>query len=152
MKLAEALILRADLQRRIEQLKRRILDNVMVQAGDDPAEDPNGLLAELGKNVDELVELIQRINRTNSATPLNDEMSLADSLSLRDSLHYRQSLYRDIAKGAVIKYGRHTRSEVKFASTVNVAEIQALADEIAKQHRELDASIQALNWTTDLLA
>jgi hypothetical protein len=43
MKLAEALILRADLQKRIEQLKQRILNNVMVQEGDEPAEDPSQL-------------------------------------------------------------------------------------------------------------
>jgi hypothetical protein len=47
MKLAEALILRADLQKRIEQLKQRILNNVMVQEGDEPAEDPSQLLREL---------------------------------------------------------------------------------------------------------
>ena len=40
MKLAEALILRADCQRHIEQLKQRLLRNVKVQEGDKPSEDP----------------------------------------------------------------------------------------------------------------
>ena len=35
MKLAEALIFRADLQKRIEQLNNRLKNNVMVQEGDE---------------------------------------------------------------------------------------------------------------------
>ena len=39
MKLAEALSNRADLQRRISQLKGRLKDSHKVQEGDTPAED-----------------------------------------------------------------------------------------------------------------
>ena len=46
MKLAEALILRSDLQKRIEQLKNRLRNNVMVQEGDRPSEEPEVLLKE----------------------------------------------------------------------------------------------------------
>jgi len=47
MKLAEALHLRADLQKRIAQLGDRLNNNARVQEGDEPAEDPAVLLAEL---------------------------------------------------------------------------------------------------------
>ena len=40
VKLAEALAARADLQRRIEQLRSRIWDNARYQEGEEPAEDP----------------------------------------------------------------------------------------------------------------
>ena len=43
MKLAEALILRADCQKRIAQLKSRLLTNAKVQEGDKPAEAPQEL-------------------------------------------------------------------------------------------------------------
>ena len=43
MKLAEALILRADCQKRIAQLKSRLLTNAKVQEGDAPAEPPQEL-------------------------------------------------------------------------------------------------------------
>jgi hypothetical protein len=36
MKLAEALIQRADYQKRVEQLKQRIVNNAKVQEGNDP--------------------------------------------------------------------------------------------------------------------
>ena len=66
MKLAEALILRADCQKRIAQLKSRLLTNAKVQEGDKPAETPQELIAELGRVSNELLDLIKRINRTNS--------------------------------------------------------------------------------------
>ena len=47
MKLAEALHLRADLQKRIAQLGERLQANAKVQEGDEPSEDPALLLSEL---------------------------------------------------------------------------------------------------------
>lgn len=151
MKLAEALILRADLQRRIAQLRQRIKSSVTVQEGDSPAEDPNQLIAEMEQHNSELVELIQRINRTNSATQLDDDLTLADALAVRDGLKLRHSIYRDVAQTATITHSRFTRSEVKFVSVVNVGELQAMADQMAKEHRELDARIQAANWNIELV-
>ena len=43
MKLAEALNQRADLQKRIAQLRDRLSNNVKVQEGDLPAEKPEDL-------------------------------------------------------------------------------------------------------------
>ena len=40
MKLAEALILRADLQKRIDQLRVRLNNNAKVQENDEPSEKP----------------------------------------------------------------------------------------------------------------
>jgi hypothetical protein len=40
MKIAEALALRADLQKRLEQLKQRLVKNARIQEGDSPEEDP----------------------------------------------------------------------------------------------------------------
>jgi hypothetical protein len=39
---------------------------------------------------------------------------------------------------------------VKFKGAVSVGQIQKLADEAARSHRELDAKIQEANWRTDL--
>ena len=58
MKIAEALALRADLQKRLEQLKQRLLKNARIQEGDTPAEDPVDLQSELEKSAQELIVLI----------------------------------------------------------------------------------------------
>lgn len=151
MKLAEALILRADYQKRIEQLKQRLQQNAKVQEGDTPAENPAELLAELEQITTDLTLLVQRINRTNSATSLPQGQILADALALRDVTKINLGIYRDLAQAASITQTRITRSEVKFRSTVNVSEIQQRADNLAKTYRELDALIQATNWLTDIL-
>ena len=71
MKLAEALISRADHLKRIERLKLRLLQNAKVQEGDKPAEKPNDLIKEIERLSDSLARLIQRINSTNSVTVLD---------------------------------------------------------------------------------
>ena len=44
MKLAEALSIRKDLQTHINDLRTRLVNNVKIQEGDEPAEDPKDLL------------------------------------------------------------------------------------------------------------
>ncbi len=151
MKLAEALILRADTQKRIEQLKQRLLRNAKVQEGDRPAEDPQAMLAELETASATLTGLVQRINRTNAVTELAAGQSLSDALAVRDSLGLRQSIYKSLASEATVTLNRYSASEVKFSSTVEVAAIQRLADDLALEHRNLDTRIQELNWQVELL-
>lgn len=150
-KLAEALILRADLQNRLSQLEGRILRNAKVQEGDQPAESPNGLLAELEQVSFELTSLIQQINRTNATTVLEPGQTLADALAVRDVLRQKCTVFRQLAQEATVTQGRYTRSEIKFQSTVEVSTIQKQADDLAKAYRELDTKIQAANWLTDLI-
>lgn len=150
MKLAEALILRADCQKRFEQLKVRIVRSAKVQEGDEPAENPNALLVELEGVSNELSSLIKSINRTNSTTLLQEGQTLSDALAERDVLALRREVYSYLAQAASVTQERYSKSEVKFKSTVSVAGIQKRADELAKAYRELDARIQETNWKTEL--
>ena len=151
MKLAEALILRADCQKRIEQLKARLLTNAKVQEGDQPAETPQELIAELDRVSAELLDLIKRINKTNSATAFADVGTISDALAERDVIALQRGAYAQLAQTASISQDRYSRSEVKYVSTINVAEMQKRADELAKNYRDLDARIQELNWQTELV-
>ncbi len=150
MKLAEALILRAGQKKRIEQLRQRLLRNAKVQESQQPAEDPNALMRELENTAGELLTLIQRINRTNSATQMAGGGTLADAIAMRDVLLMKHGIYRDLAQSATVVQDLRTKSEVKFVSTINVAQIQQTADSLATAHRELDTAIQEMNWKTDL--
>lgn len=146
MKLAEALILRADYQKRMAQLQDRLLRNAQVQEGEAPAENPTSLLRELEKVADDLTRLIQRINATNAASELEADMTLSDALAVRDVLKSKHGAYSDLAQAAIVSQDRYSKSEVKFLSAVNVSEVQARADDIARQLRELDMRIQEANW------
>jgi methyl-accepting chemotaxis protein len=150
MKVAEALALRADLQRRLEQLKQRLVKNARVQEGDEPAELPDKLQTEFEHCAAELSSLIRRINRTNASSQLATG-TLADALAERDVLKIRQNAYRELAAAASTTQTRTTRSEVKFVSTVGIAAIQRKADDLAKELRELDNRIQEADWKTNLL-
>ena len=150
MKLAEALIMRADLQTKFEQLKKRLNQNASVQEGEKPSEDPKKLIAGLEKISAELESLIRRINRTNTATEMEDGVSIADALAARDVLKMKHRAYADFAVSATITRDRYSASEIKFKSTVKVSEIQATVDRLAKEHRELDAKVQEKNWATEL--
>lgn len=72
MKLAEALLLRADLQKRIEQIKNRLRNNIMVQEGEAPSEEPEDLLREFLSCQNELATIIKRINKNNNTTMYNE--------------------------------------------------------------------------------
>ena len=65
--------------------------------------------------------------------------------------YHDRTAYTDLAQMGAITQGRITRSEVKYVSTINVAEIRKRADELAKNYRDLDARIQELNWQAGLV-
>ncbi|AYE93528.1 hypothetical protein C0J29_00595 [Mycobacterium paragordonae] len=155
MMLAEALALRADSVRRVEQLRARIAGSARFQEGEEPAEDAAALLAEAGQVLDEFETLIRRINHTNAVTALGADGTLTDALARRDALRLRHSLLTTSADAAAGKnqpgYARQLRSELKMLSALPVAELRSRADEIARQLRELDVRIQRANWEVELL-
>lgn len=151
MILSEALMQRADLQRRLEQIKARLLRNVRVQEGEKPAEDPAELMAEFERVAAELTTIVQRINRTNAATAFDATMTLTDAIAVRDGLRKRATVYNELTAAAVFRHDRYSRSEVRFTSTINVAAVQAQADNYSREARALDARIQAQNWKVELV-
>jgi hypothetical protein len=152
MKLAEALILRADAQKRLEQIRSRLARSARVQEDEKPPEDPAELLQELERTLQQLADLIKKINKTNAATVFSDGRTLADMLADRDVLILQRSLLVGLNEAATIRADRFTRSEVKYYSTVDVRALQRQIDDLAKQHRELDTQIQEANWRIDLSA
>ncbi|MDD2736071.1 MAG: DIP1984 family protein [Desulfuromonadaceae bacterium] len=151
MKLAEALIARADIQKRIGMLRGRLAAVVKVQEGDVPAESPADLMAELRHLTDEMELLVKRINRTNSVTLHSTDTTLSDALATRDMLQLKQAIYRQVSEAGRIEQNRYSRSEVRFVSTINIGDLQKMADGLAQQHRELDSQVQCLNWNTELM-
>lgn len=151
MKLAEALVLRADCQRRIAQLKQRLERVVKVQEGEQPAENPTDLLIELDRTMEELTSWIKKINKTNSLTVFTEGKSLADVLAERDRMMQKRKILNELLDTASIRQDRYSRSEVKFHTVIEVPHLQKQVDELAKSYRELDFRIQEKNWTIDVI-
>lgn len=160
MKLAEALALRADAARRIEQLRVRVVSNARFQEGEEPAEDAQALLIEVGAVLDELESLIRRINRTNAAARLGEDGTITDALARRDVLRVRHAVVTAAADAAAGRSqrgpgvpvpGRQLRSELKMLAALPVAQLRQQADVLAREIRDLDVHIQQANWEVDLL-
>ena len=96
MKLAEALSIRKDLQKRIQQLGQRIQNNVKVQEGDAPSEEPTELMKELDACLTQLEDLIWRINATNMHTTNAQGVTLTQLMARKDVLTMRVSNLRSI--------------------------------------------------------
>ena len=150
MKLSEALIRRADIQKRIQQLRQRLNQNALVQEGGQPAEQPDELLAESRRALGELVTLIKQINRTNLATRFDGKRTLTDALAERDMIMLERSILSGLVESAAIRLPRYGR-EVRFERTVDVPQIQQRIDALSQRYRELDTRIQELNWQTELI-
>lgn len=150
MKLAQALILRADTQKRIEQLKVRLLSNAKTQENEKPSEDPKLLLKELDRLTSELFRLICSINLTNSSAKF-DGMSLTEMIAKKDALVLKANVLREFATSASQKVDLYSNSEIKILSTVDVAALQKQVDALSKEIRELEMKLQEANWSVDLV-
>lgn len=141
MKLAEALILRADLQKRIEQIKNRLRNNIIIQEGEEPSEEPEDLVQEFMNTQKELTETIKKINKTNNTTKFNDQLMLSDALVERDKLLEIRSLFSNAVNQASERTDRYSRTEIKHISTINVKEYQQEVDRLSKEYRQIDTKI-----------
>lgn len=150
MKLAEALQERADLNKKISDLRGRLNQNSLVQEGEIPNEDPKVLMQELEAAIARFQQLIKDINLTNCTT-IVEGRSITEIIAEKDSAALRLSAYRTLASSAGSINFRARGSEIKLIPTVNVRDIQKEADNIAKQVRLLDNLLQSANWTTELI-
>lgn len=151
MKLAEALILRADLDKSITEIKERIVANSLVQEGTVPAEDPETLLKEFYKKIDEHEELVVKINVTNLQVKIENGATITSAIAKRDSLKRLYGILKAVTEHASSSADRYSRKEILNVSTVDVASIRKKMDKTAEQMRKVDIEIQAANWTNDLI-
>ena len=150
MKLAEALAIRKDTQKRIEQLKSRILNNVRVQEGDSPSEEPKELMKAMDACLNTLFALIFKINKTNMNT-ISEGRTITEMMAERDILSMRITSLREIFNKASESQERYSRSEIKMVTTIDIKHLGKKIDDLSKQLRELDMKIQTLNFTTELM-
>ena len=150
MKLAEALQERADLNRRIDDLRRRLGCNILTQEGEKPAEDPAALLRELEASIARLEELMAKINLTNCRTKAGGT-TLTELIAKKDALQLKLSAYRDLVYTAGQSASRARGTEIRVRPVLGAAELQKQVDETAKELRRLDNLLQETNWKTKLI-
>jgi hypothetical protein len=151
MKLAEALILRADLKKRIEQLRERLRRNARVQEGSEPAERPEMLLDEFERSAGEWESLVRRVNMTNSTVMFDSNHLISDAIVKREGLDLRIRILREVIAEASEPDWLMTRSEIKAIATLDAAGLQRQLDDLGRQRRELETQLQRVNWRAELV-
>ena len=150
MKLAEALQERADLNKKIDELKSRLNNCILVQEGEEPAEDPAALLRELDEAAARLEALMAAINLSNSYTKVNG-MTLTQLIARKDALMVQLSAYRNLVYTAGQSTSRARGTEIKVKALLKASDLQKKADQLAKEIRQLDNLLQETNWKTKLI-
>lgn len=155
MKIAEALILKSDMESKVSSLQSRITQNLLVQEGEEVQENPEKLIEELKKVSKELSDLIGRIQRANASNMLLKDDGSSYDISIQEALVKKEGLIKlqnmlTYFAGESSPVDRYSRSEIKILATVDADELQSQADSLGKEARELDIDIQRTNWQVDL--
>lgn len=151
MKLAEALLLRSDLQTKLASLQQRINNNVLIQEGDAPSEDPNTLIQEAFSINTELHRMIEKIHSTNAQAKTSTGRSMLSLLNERDLLTQQHRILQQAIDSSCRENGRYSSSEIRWLKSISVADLQKQADEISQKLRQNNLEIQASNWQIDLI-
>ena len=152
MKLAEALLERKSVKIKLESLQDRLDQNALVQEGDAPAESPETLLADVRDALARLEQLIRQINAANNVAKLPGGATVSDAIVRRDMLKLQRQALERVAAAVSLRQHRYGRNEVKFVPALSPAKLHQEIDRLSKEWRELDAHIQAANWSVDVPA
>jgi hypothetical protein len=153
MFLAEALIERKVLSNQINDLAMLIEDNATIQEGDE-VPDIAKMLVDLHAMHEQHARLDKEIRITNANTDLHG-ISLMEAIAERDALKFKASTFgnlvgRGYGRSMTRRMFRKSASEVRFTDLLNRNKMAELRDAYAKSSRELDAQIQAKNWSVQL--
>lgn len=150
MKLAEALSLRADLQKKVFDLKNRIKNSAKIQEGDTPSENVEELFQQLNTTHTQLEEMIFRINKTNMNAVADGE-SLTQMMARKDVMLSRVKTLQEILEHCSNGNERYSRNEIRYVYTLNIAHLRKELEEQSKALRLLDLKIHGLNWSIELI-
>ena len=151
MKLAEALSLRKDLEKKISGLKERLENVVRVQEGDEPVESPEELMTELDNCLVQLELLIYNINMSNMKVVDEDGKSMTKLLAERDILNKRITILRSAFERASKPVDRYSCNEIRMLTKIDVKSLRRQIDKYSQQYRQLDYGIQIMNFKYDLV-
>lgn len=151
MKLAQALILRADCQRRLADLAKRLNSNARVLEDAKPDEEPEELLRAYEGAARDLEVLIRVINATNVLTVLEPGVTMSDALARRDVLAMRHKMLAKLLEEArPERRSRYDRDEWKTRPALDMAATRKQLNDVGRDYRQVDLQIQALNWQAEL--
>lgn len=150
MKLAEALLLRADQKKKLASLRERITRNSIVQEGEVPSERVEDLLKEADAVMREHLDTVQKVNAANQTSKIADGRLLSGVLAERDALVHQHSLVTAAIQATHKDVSRYGQKEIKWLPQIDIAAMQKRADDLSKKTREINVVIQSANWQIEV--
>jgi uncharacterized coiled-coil DUF342 family protein len=99
----------------------------------------------------EFEDLVQKINYTNTVSKDTDGKSISQLIVKRDVMDTEIKMMRQFLDKASNLIQPYTKTEIRNLSSVDVSSYRKSLDDLSKKRRELEAKIQELNWTTELV-
>ncbi|EGP5447167.1 hypothetical protein D2A89_03365 [Enterococcus faecium] len=154
MKLAEALLLRRDLESKLTLLREEIASSAVIQEGDTLDRSIDDLLLDYETTNQEFAQLVIAINQRNAVAKIGEQETIAAAL-IAAALEKREALRRSHAMltatlEAAKVAPRMGRNEIRMIRTIDTKQITDRLNQTAKALRELDGQIQQTNWLVDL--
>jgi len=150
MKIAEALLLKADMDSKITSLTERIKKYAVVQEGTEPHEDPRKLIKKVNGVTADRFDLARRIQAANARAKTADGRSVSDVLLHREMLRWQSHVIKQAIEATQKEPDRYRLAELKWVSVIDVEKMQKQLDDFSKRLREANAAIQEANWREDL--
>lgn len=150
MKLAEALLKKDEYIKKIDDLKKRVKNNIIINENNENNEEPNELIKEYINANNELSDLIIKIKSRENITKLEIGISISEAINIREKLSREIDIYKIVLKEVNSKSYREAKNENKITVLVNVKDMQNEFDKLSKAYNDIDIMIQSANWNTDL--
>lgn len=150
MKLAEALLLRADQKKQLDSLRERITRNARVQEGEEPQESVHDLIAQSFLLLQQRQAVVMQIDKANAESKMADGRGLAQALAERDTLQQQHSLLVSAIHATQQEADRYSQREIRWVAQIKVSAVQKQADDLSVKIRELNARIQETNWSVEI--
>jgi hypothetical protein len=128
----------------------RVAQNVVVQQGEAPHEDPEQLLREGAAVIEELRKLVVGINTANLTGKTEDGRNLTAALAQRDALAQQHAMLVAALAATNKEPDRYSTREIKWVATVKVKDLQKRLEDLSRTIRETNLAIQAANWKIEV--
>ena len=149
--LGEALLSKSAMDTVLVNLKERIHTSAKTVEGRKPAEDAISLLRKAEAVIEERRRLVLKINAANQNARLGSGRTLSEPLSLRESLRTRIGLVTELIRHAVPAADHMFGSDHgNIVASVDVAALELEREELSKELRDANASVQKANWEITL--
>ena len=148
MKLAEALLLRRDLESKLTLLREEIASSAVIQEGDTLDRSIDDLLLDYETTNQEFAQLVIAINQRNAVAKIGEQETIAAALEKREALRRSHAMLTATLAAKVAP--RMGRNEIRMIRTIDTKQITDRLNQTAKALRELDGQIQQTNWLVDL--